>query len=126
LLAQAVAKEAQGLRLTPTEENLIAELDRFKNEKRREKMTVDADGTVRIVKTIDAEPIMEAVKAYGDFIDKHTQKNRAQRIVGAIDPVTAYNWMKETGLKIGTKEFAQFAMKRIKHDSEYRKFRVGH
>jgi hypothetical protein len=86
---------------------------------------VDSNGVIHVNKTIDAEPIMEAMKAYGDFIDRHTQHNRAQRIVGSLDPLTAYNWMKETGLKVGTKEFAQFAIKRIKHDSDYRRFRVG-
>lgn len=69
---------------------------------------------------------MDAMKAYGDFIDRHTQRKRAQQIVGSLDPITAYNWMRESGLKIGTKEFAQFAMKRIKNDIDYRKFRVGH
>lgn len=126
ILAQAMVKDAQGLPLTPREENLIAELHRIKHEKRREKITVDADGTVRITKTIDAEPIMQAVKDHGDFIDRYTQRTQAQRYVGSLDPITAYNWMAETGLKIGTKEFAQMAMKRIKNDIDYRKFRVGH
>lgn len=125
ILARAEAKEAQGLQLTTDEEQLLAELHRRRNENRREKMTVDADGTVRIQKTIDIEPVLEAIKAYGDFIDRHTQRKQVQRMVGSLDPITAYNWMQETGLKIGTREFAKFAMNRIKNDIDYRRFRVG-
>lgn len=121
-----MAKDEQGLPLTGKEEELLAELYRRKYERRRESIHVDSTGTVHVSKTVDAEPIMDAVKAYGDFIDKYSTRKQAQRIVGSLDPITAFKWMQETGLKIGTKEFAQFAMKRIKHDSEYRRFRVGH
>ena len=126
LLAAALYKEAEGTPLTLKEESLLAELYRRKHEKARETTTVDVDGTVRISKTIDAEPIMEAVKAYGDFVDRHTQNKRAQRYVGSLDPLNAARWMKESGFAVGTKQFAAFAMKRIKHDIDYRKFRVGH
>lgn len=125
LLARALVKSEQGLPLTAKEEDLIAELHRRKHENRRERMYVDGDGTVHIRKTIDAEPILQAVKAYGDFIDTHTQRHRAQRMIGAIDPLTAATWAKETGLRIGTKEFAKFASNRIKNDIDYRRFRVG-
>lgn len=121
-----MVKEKQGLPLTASEENLIAELWRRKYENRRETINVDHDGTVVISKTVDAEPIMDAMKSYGDFIDRHTQRKQAQRMIGSLDPITAFKWMQETGLKIGTKEFAKFAIKRIKQDSEYRSFRVGH
>lgn len=125
ILASALVKEENGLPLTDKEEHLIAELYRRRYERRRETVSVDSNGTVHIKTTIDAEPIMEAVKAYGDFIDRHTQKRQAQRYVGSLDPITAANWARETGLKVGTREFAQFAMKRIKGDIDYRRFRVG-
>ena len=104
---------------------MLAMLYLKKHEKKRESIHVDVDGTVHVNKSVDAEPIMDAVKAYGDFIDRHTQKDRAQRMVGSLDPITAYNWMKETGLKVGTQEFAKFAINRLKNDSDYRRFRVG-
>lgn len=125
LLAAAVQKEQQGIPLSAGEDQLIAELYRRRYEKRREKIHVDADGNVRIEKTIDTEPMLEAIKAYGDFIDRHTQNKRSQRYIGSLDPITAYNWMQECGAKIGTREFAQFAMKRIKNDIDYRRFKVG-
>jgi hypothetical protein len=125
ILAEAVRKDAVGLPLTAKEEELIAELYRRRYERRRERAFFDSNGALHIQKTIDIEPILDAVKSYGDFIDRHTQRSQAQRIVGSLDPFTALQWSKECGASIGTKEFAQFAMKRIKGDIDYRRFRVG-
>jgi hypothetical protein len=126
LLAEAVRKDELGLPLTAKEEDLLAELYRRRYERRRERSFFDSDGVLHIQKTIDIEPIMDAVKSYGDFIDKHTQRKQSQRIIGSLDPFTALAWSKECGAAVGTKEFAAFAMKRIKGDSDYRRFRVGH
>lgn len=125
ILARALTKDAQGVPLTPKEEVLVAEMYRRKHEKPRERVYVDDKGTVHVNKTIDAEPVMDAMKAYGDFVDSYTSRKYSQRIVGSLDPITAMNWMKESGHKIGTKQFAKFAMKRIKQDIDYRRFRVG-
>lgn len=118
-------KVARGVNLSPSEENLLAELHRQRYLKPREKMTVNPDGSIHIKKTMDVEPILEAMKAYGDFVDKYASRKMAQRMVGAIDPLTAQLWSKECGFRIGTKGFAQFAIKRIKNDIDYRRFRVG-
>lgn len=126
ILARALVKEQNGQPLTASEENLIAELYRRRYERRRDKVEVLSDGSIVVSKTVDAEPVMDAMKAYGDFIDRHSQRKMAQRIVGSLDTVTAFKWMQESGLKVGTREFAQFAIKRIKNDNTYRKFRVGH
>jgi hypothetical protein len=125
ILAEALRKDEAGIPLTASEENLIAELYRRRYEKRRETLHFDADNNLHINKTIDVEPILEAVKGYGDFVDRHTQKKLSQRIVGSLDPFTALAWSKECGAAIGTKEFAQFAVKRIKNDIDYRRFKVG-
>jgi len=125
ILAKAEAAVAQGLPLTVKEEQLLAELYRRRYLKPREAVTVDSAGAVHVNKTVDAEPVMDAMKAYGDFIDKYSTRKAAQRIVGSIDPITAANWAKESKTKIGSKEFVNFCMKRIKNDIDYRRFRVG-
>lgn len=80
-----------------------------------------------IRRTNDAEPIMNAMKDYGDVIDRHHRSGAVgAKMIGSLDPITASVWAKESGLKIGTKEFAQFASKRIKEDIDFRKFRMGH
>lgn len=43
------------------------------------------------------------------------------RYLGSIDPITAAQWAKESGLKIGTKEFAKYAKRKLA-DSDYRRF----
>lgn len=92
----------------------------------REQVAVDpATGAVHVNKSNDAEPIMDAMKAYGDIVTKYGGPNATKRYVGSIDPITASNWAKEWGCAIGTKEFAKLAIKRIKDDIDYRGFRVG-
>ncbi len=125
ILSQALVKYDAGLPLTVKEEELLAELYRRRYENRRETLSVDADGTVRVTKSVDAEPVMEAIKAYGDFIDTHTQRKQSQRLRGSVDKITAANWAKEAGMAVGTQEFAKFAINRIRNDIDYRKFRVG-
>jgi len=125
LLARAEAKDAAGIPLSVKEEQLVAEMYRRKFSNPRERVYVDSEGVVHVNKAVDAEPIMDAMKAYGDFVDCYTSRKHAQKAIGSIDPVTAVNWMKECGHKIGTKEFAKFAMSRIKNDIDYRRFRVG-
>lgn len=88
---------------------------------------MDADGRVHITRSVDASPVIDAMKDYADIIGhKRNDKMAGAKMIGAIDPITAANWSKETGLKVGTKEFAQFAKKRIQNDNEYRGFRFGH
>lgn len=121
-------KRAQNLRLTLAEEELLAECRRRYYSKYTESTLVDSNGRVIVRKQLDAEPIMNTMKAYGDIlgVKRRNDKMAGASLIGGIDPLTAGNWAKETGLKVGTKEFAQFAKKRIQNDSEYRKFRVGH
>ena len=116
-----------GVSLTVAENELLAECRRRYYSKEKEKMTVDADGRVHVTRTVDAEPIINAMKDYADIIGtKRNDKMGGAKMIGAIDPITAANWAKETGLKIGTREFAQFAKKRIQNDIDYRGFRFGH
>lgn len=125
LLQKIAAKVDANLPLTVDEEELLAEMHRQVHLKPRETMSVNSDGAVQIKKTVDAEPIMTAMLEYKDVINQ-TYNKSIGKVVGSIDPMTAENWAKETGLKIGSKEFAQFGAKRIKNDIDYRKFRFGH
>ncbi len=93
--------------------------------KPREQMSVDAEGAVHVNRTVDAEPIMTAMLDMKDVINQTYSKSLG-KLTGSIDPITAENWAKETGLKLGSKEFTAFASKRIKDDIDYRKFRFGH
>lgn len=119
-------KIAQGISLTVAEGELLAECRRRYYAKPKETTILDASGRVIIKRSVDAEPIMNAMKDYADIIGpRRNDRVAGAKLVGGVDPITATNWAKETGLKIGTKEYAQFAAKRIKEDIDYRRFRVG-
>ena len=120
-------KTEKGLPLTVAENELLAECRRRYYAKPKETIRLDADGRVIVQKSQDVEPIINAMKDYGDILGtRRNDRVAGARMIGGIDPITASIWAKETGLKIGTKEFAQFAKKRIQNDLNYRKFRVGH
>jgi hypothetical protein len=126
-LALIKQKLASGVSLTVVEEELLAECRRRYYAKPKERQWVDAEGRVHIQRSVDAEPIISAMKDYADIIGKKRNDRMAgAKMIGAIDPITAANWAKETGLKIGTKEFAAFAKKRINGDIDFRHFRLGH
>ena len=114
ILAEITRKDAAGLDLTAKEQELLCELYRRMHLKPRESIHVDAStGEVRVKKTVDAEPIMDAVHGYADVIVK---RGMPQKYIGSIDPLTAQNWATEWGVRIGSKEFAQLAVKRLKND----------
>lgn len=121
-------KRAQGLALTVAEAELLAECQRRYHSKPTETMTLDrATGAIHFKRTNDVEPLMRVMLEYGELIGgKRNDRVGGAKMVGAVDPITLTNWQKETGLRPGTKEFAQFAIKRINDDIDYRKFRVGH
>lgn len=124
LLAQIKVKLSRNQRLTPTEENLLAECQRVSSMKPKQSVSVDSNGTVVVRRSVDAEPVMEAMKDYGDVIQKGASKVAGAQMIGAIDPITAAIWRKECGAGIGTKEFAKYAKKKLA-DSDFRRFRLG-
>lgn len=112
--------------MTVAENELLAECYRRYYAKPKEKITVDSEGRVHVTRSVDAEPIMNAMKDYADIIGvKRNDRVAGAKMIGAIDPITAANWAKETGLKIGTKEYARFAKRRLQGDIDYRRFRFG-
>jgi len=70
---------------------------------------------------------MQAMKDYGDILKGQHKKvsNTGTRLVGGVDPLTAAMWAKDTGLRVGTPEFAAYAIKKLE-SNEWSKFRVGH
>lgn len=120
-------KRSANIPLTVVENELLAECYRRYYSQEKSVTTVDATGRIHISRSINVTPIIDAMKDYGDIIGyKRNDKMAGAKMIGALDPLTAQNWAKETGLKVGTREFAQLAKKRIQNDSDYRGFRVGH
>lgn len=125
LLSKIHVKQARGVALTPTEENLLGECYYRYYSKPREKRHVTPEGVITVERTVDVEPVIDAMRDYADTISFGRHRHNA-RLVGSIDPIIAEQWAKETGLRIGSKEFVQFAAKRLRSDIDFRKFRAGH
>jgi len=80
--------------------------------KRREEHHLLSDGTLVVEKKIDAEPVMDMVKASSE-IQTPRRDSGGMLHLGSVDPLTAANWAKECGAAIGTKEFAAYAKKKL-------------
>lgn len=112
LLERINVKLTLSIPLTPREHNLVAEMQRVQTLKPRSNYQVTADGKLHIVHTNDAEPVMEGVKALSDLTrDQGGSANH--RYIGSIDPITAAQFKKDSGLKIGTKEYSEYVHKRL-------------
>lgn len=126
ILASVGRKKEQGLALTPDEEELMAELYRIRTVRERNKVTVDrTTGAVTFTKTIDTEPMLQVIADYDQLLDKHQRKALDKQPIGSLDEVTVANWAKEWGVKPYTREFNGLAAKRILHDRDFYKFKIG-
>jgi hypothetical protein len=80
----------------------------------------EEDGKLRILRSQDVQPILEANKrAQNTEIDRKSEMRRA----GSIPYVIAEQWSRECGAAIGTKEFGEYAKKKLM-DGDWAKLRV--
>lgn len=81
-------------------------------------------GRFRFVeKTLDAEPIMDAVKAMSDLQQAHRNQH-GMLYLGSVDQYTAQNWAKECGSPVGTKPWKEYALKQLR-SSDYAHFKAA-
>jgi len=82
------------------------------------------DGKFFIVRKINADPVIDTVKARSEMIRANGRKGgkAGQRYIGSLDPITAADLAAKSGLKIGTKEFADHAVEKIQQ--EYTKYKA--
>lgn len=115
-------KLALGLPLTGAENRLYEHILETVYGNKKEVREYTPDGVTVVTTTIDAEPVMDAVKMSSE-IDAPVRNDRGMLHLGSIDAVTARNWAKECGAAIGTKEFAAYAKKKLQ-SGEFSRFQV--
>jgi hypothetical protein len=71
---------------------------------------------------MDVEPIVEGVKHLNNLVNPERDKT-GRLYLGSIDPLTAANWSRECGHSIGTKDWAEYAKKKLM-SSDYAKFQA--
>lgn len=104
------------LPLTAEEVQVGLEAERLCKLKTKIKYVVEGD-SLTIVRTNDAEPVFNHVKFLSDLQkDAPSQRSRNQKYVGSLDPITAASISSKEGLRIGSKEFAEYATKKIRTD----------
>jgi hypothetical protein len=70
----------------------------------------DEDGKIIIQRSQDIETILEFNKQRN--IEGHNRKSD-MRLAGSIPFVVVEQWVKESGLKIGSKEFSEYIKKKL-------------
>ena len=70
----------------------------------------DEDGKIIIQRSQDIESVLEFNKQRN--IEGHNRKSD-MRLAGSIPFVVVEQWVKESGLKIGSKEFSEYIKKKL-------------
>lgn len=84
--------------------------------------TFDDTGKMHIRTTQDVQPILDLNHAEADHLPRHYGEARWRK-VGSIPEVVAQIWSAECGAAIGTREFTEYAKRKLM-DGEYAKLRV--
>lgn len=72
----------------------------------------DFNGGFRIHTEQDCDDTLAAVHAAGDLIPRHTKVGGA-RYAGSVPVVQALIWAKECGAAVGTREWAEYANRKM-------------
>lgn len=83
---------------------------------------IEEDGKLHIVREQDVTEILRQTKYLQSESPKSTMGDK-WRLAGRIPLVVAEQWSRECGAGIGTKEFGEYAKKKLK-DSDYAYLRV--
>lgn len=87
----------------------------------KERFVVESD-KIHLITTVNADPIIQGVKALSELHSKTAKTPIGSRYVGSIDPITAETWSRVCGAAIGTREFAKYAKTRL--NSDYAKYKA--
>ena len=124
MLQQILQKRAQGIKLTGKENRIWEDHLRTHLLKRQEMVTADRDGNVTIRHSMDVEPVFEGVRMMSQSqLHSPVKDAHGRTYLGSIDPITAVNWAKECGHPLYSKEWREFAKKRLM-DRDFAKFRA--
>lgn len=89
----------------------------------KETLTTFEDGSFRLDYQQDAEPLFDYVK-YQRETTKSLHGPYAKRFLGSVPVTELHNWLMESGLQYGSKEWLEYCRKKLQQ-REYRFFQ-GH
>lgn len=111
---------ALNLPLSTAESALLSRLREHAALQTTEQFVHDGD-KLHVIRRNNVDALVSDVKVMSE-IQKDGKMSEWRRYFGSIDPITAARFAQESRLKIGTKEFAAYAKKRLNDD--YRKFKA--
>lgn len=100
------------LPLTPTEHRLACELERVE----RLNLTMEfraEDGKMHVRRRGNAEPVFDHVRYLAERQALRPASKQTKKFLGSLDPITAAQFRKEVGSGVGTKEFQDYAIKKL-------------
>lgn len=114
-------KVALGIKLKGKETRLLE--DHLHKRMMKTKETAHHDGRkLSFRKSVEVDPIFFGVKKQNELVNPVRDKT-GRLYLGSIDLMTAQNWAKECGAKIGTKEWTAYAKKKLT-SGEFSKFQA--
>ena len=103
----------------------LSEKVRLANSPVRERDIDDfSEGVTHLIKTQDVEPIMKTVHALPDMTRRPANTQVASRLLGSIPTLIAVNWAKESGTTIYSRQFFEYARKKVLTDPDFKYLRV--
>lgn len=100
------------LPLTSEEHRLVCEVERLDKLKMRLHFKSE-DGKFHITRTADVDPVFEHVRGLSQAHKDAPALKRKTKYLGSLDPITAAEFRKNVGAGVGTKEFQEYALKKI-------------
>lgn len=122
-LLQIQKKLATGKKLTAAE-NLLWETHLQQTLHRKQERWIDTADGFHIHKSVDTAPLVEGVRMMSEAQLRTPTRDRQGRLyLGSIDQLTAVNWAKECGHPLYSKEWKEYALKKLR-SNEFSHFRA--
>ncbi len=83
-----------------------------------------SDKVTRIIKTQDVGPIIQTVRDIPSMARRRANTQVASRLLGSIPTLIAVQWAKDSGTTIYSREFNDYARKKLLTDPDFKHFRV--
>lgn len=116
LLSRIKYKQEAKLALNTFELELLAECQRQYYAKPTVTRKVDSNGTIHITRSMDADPLLKAIADYPEVMGKK-KGVVGGRLHSAIPVTFVDTWVRESKLRLGTREFAEYAKKRAANET---------
>ena len=83
-----------------------------------------SEGVTHLIKTQDVGPIIQTVRDIPSMARRTANTQVASRLLGSIPTLIAVQWAKDSGTTIYSRQFNEYARKKLLTDPDFKHFRV--